>query len=101
MKRLVFRTAAVTDLRSIATSTRHRWGEEQAATYVGELRSRIKSLRIYPLRYPEVGPSRPGLRKMISGHHMVFYLVTENEIEIIRILHGAMDYAARLGGTAE
>ena len=97
MKRLVFRAIAVQDLGTIATSTKRRWGDEQAAAYVAELRRQIKSLRTFPLRYPEFGPSRPGLRKMICGHHMIVYTVSEDRIEIIRILHEAMEFSARLG----
>ena len=33
---------------------------------------------------------------MICGHHMVFYLVSDEQIEVIRILHEAMDSNARL-----
>ena len=96
MKRLVFRRNAVADLRTIAISTKQRWGDEQAAAYVAELRDQIKSLRAFPLRFPEFGASRPDLRKMICGHHMVFYLVSDEQIEVIRILHEAMDSNARL-----
>ena len=31
------------------------------------------------------------LRSMNSGHHIVFYLVTDQTVEIIRILHERMD----------
>lgn len=31
------------------------------------------------------------LRRMNSGHHLVFYLVTDLTVEIIRILHERMD----------
>jgi plasmid stabilization system protein ParE len=32
---------------------------------------------------------------MHCGHHMVFYLATDDAIEIIRVLHDAMDFAER------
>ena len=96
MKRLVFRRSAIADLRAIAATTKQRWGDEQAAVYVAGLRDRIKSLRAYPLRLPVYGSNETGLRKMICGHHMVFYRVSEKEIEVIRILHEAMDFGSQL-----
>jgi toxin ParE1/3/4 len=87
---LVFRQEASEDLRRIAAETRRAWGDEQAKRYVDTLRNEIKSLREFPLRYPELEP-RPGLRRMNSGRHAVFYLVREKQIEIIRVLHVASD----------
>jgi toxin ParE1/3/4 len=87
---LVFRAEASADLRRIAAETRRAWGEEQAKVYVSGLRDAIKSLREFPLRYPEFEP-RPGLRRMNSGRHAVFYRVGDTSIEIIRVLHVASD----------
>jgi toxin ParE1/3/4 len=91
VKRLKFRTAASADMRRIENETRAAWGEAQAAKYSAELRDAIKSLREYPLRFPEFEP-RPGLRRMNSGRHAVFYLVFEDRIEIVRVIHVASDF---------
>jgi toxin ParE1/3/4 len=93
--RLVFRVEAAADLRRIARETRAAWGEDQAKRYVATLRNEIKSLVQFPLRYPEFEP-RPGLRRMNSGRHAVIYLVGDNRIEIIRVLHVASDLVAIL-----
>ena len=93
--KLQFRTAASADMRRVARETRLRWGEEQAAIYTDTLRQDIKSLLVYPLRYPEYTPS-PGLRRMNCGKHAVFYLVGENQIEVIRVLHAASDFESLL-----
>jgi len=87
---LKFRAAASADLRRVARETRAAWGEEQAAHYSAKLRDDIKSLREFPLRFPEYEP-RPGLRRMNSGRHAVFYLVFEDWIEIVAVLHVASD----------
>ncbi len=92
MTRLVFRREASADLRRIAADTRRAWGEEQAKRYVGALRDEIKSLAEFPLRYPAFEP-RPGLRRMNSGRHAVIYLVQDDRVEIIRVLHVASDLA--------
>jgi toxin ParE1/3/4 len=84
-------------MRRIARDTRARWGEHQAAAYSANLRDDIKSLRKFPLRFPEFQGRHQGLRRMNSGRHSVFYLVTEDVIEIVRVLHTAMDFDDRLG----
>lgn len=83
-------------MRGIARYTRKRWGNEQAAAYGSNLRDQIKSMREFPLRFPEFDGKYDGLRQMHCGHHMVFYLVTDDAIEIIRVLHEAMDFSERL-----
>jgi toxin ParE1/3/4 len=97
LRKLVFHEVASAELRAIGNSTRARWGDRQASVYVAELRESIKSLRELPLRFPELGPERPGLRRMRCGGHVVSYLVTDEQIEIVRILHERMDFKTRLG----
>ena len=83
-------------MRGISRYTRKRWSDEQAAAYAANLRDQIKSLREFPHRFPEFDGKYDGLRQMHCGHHMVFYLVTDDAIEIIRVLHDAMDFSERL-----
>ena len=96
MRRINFRVAASADMRVIARYTRKRWGVEQAAAYGANLRDQIKSLREFPLRFPEFEGKYDGLRQMHCGHHLVFYFVTSDTIEVIRVLHEAMDFSERL-----
>lgn len=56
----------------------------------------VKSLREFPQRFPEFEP-RPGMRRMNSGRHAVFYLVGEEQIEIVRVLHVASDFERWFG----
>lgn len=96
-KRLVFRTRTSTDLRGIARSTKARWGDDQAARYVAAIRASVKSLAHFDRRFPEADVGHRGLRKLTSGHHIIFYLPTEDSIEIVRILHERMDAGPVLG----
>jgi len=89
--RIKFRTAASADMRRVARETRAAWGEAQAAKYSTQLRDDINSLREFPLRFPEFEP-RACLRRMNSGRHAVFYLVLEDRIEIVRVIHVASDF---------
>ena len=91
MIHLKFRAAAAADLRRVARETRAAWGEAQAALYSAKLRDDIKSLREFPHRFPEY-ESRPSLRRMNSGRHAVFYLVFEDRVEIVAVIHVASDF---------
>ncbi len=95
--RLKFRAAASADMRRVSRESKARWGEAQAAAYSADLRDDIKSLREFPLRFPEFGDGRAGLGRMNSGRHAVFYLVGDDQIEIVRVLHAAMDFDDWLG----
>ena len=90
MKALRYRATAEADLRRVAREPRAAWGADQAATYTYQLREHIKSLREFPLRFP-VFESRPAMRRMNSGRHGVFYLMLDDAVEIIRVLHAASD----------
>lgn len=92
MKPIKFRTTASADMRRVSRDTKAHWGDAQAAAYSALLRDDIKSLGEFPLRYPEIEGRCPGLRRMNSGKHAVFYLVGEDRIEIVRVLHVANDF---------
>lgn len=79
-------------MRRIARESRARWGEAQAANYSAALRDDIKSLREFALRFPEFEGGYKGLRRMNSGRHAVFYLVSDDLVEIVHVLHAAMDF---------
>jgi toxin ParE1/3/4 len=91
VKRLIFRIAASADLRAISRSTKARWGDEQAKSYGAALRNSLKSLDHFDQRFPAAETGHRGLRKMRSGHHIIFYLVMEDRIEIVRVLHERVD----------
>ena len=88
---ITYRPEADKDIENIADYTIERWGPEQAHKYVATLRADIESLSNFAKRFPVHGASGLGLRKMISGHHLVFYLLSDEAVEIVRILHERMD----------
>ena len=96
MRSLTYRALAVRDLRSIAAWTRERWGEDQARTYSDRLRADIKGLRDSALRFPEHIARSGRYRKMRSGSHVVFYLVDDAHVEIVRIVHQSRDFESQL-----
>ena len=81
------------DLENIELYTLHRWGPEQAATYLDEIGATFETLR----ENPRIGRSRSefgaGLLSFPSGHHVLFYRVRANRIRVVRILHERADPA--------
>jgi len=88
---VLLRPQAESDIEIIADYTIARWGHEQAQTYVAALRTDIASLAEFPERFPMHTESGLDLWRMRSGHHLVFYLVSERAVEIVRVLHERMD----------
>ena len=78
---------AEADIASIADCTINRRGGKQAHPYVTELRTDIASLSAFPQRFPVHQSSGLGLRRMASGHHLVFYLAVKKVVEIVRVGH--------------
>ena len=88
---------AVDDLTEIWDYTIETWSEVQAEKYYGLILASCDDLA----NTPELGRSYDIVTKGIlgfkSGEHIIFYsIISRNEIEIARILHGMMDLKSRL-----
>ena len=92
-----YRPEAAADLDDIANYTLERWDRKQARSYISGLRADIESLAQFAMRFPEHESSGLDLRKMTSGHHLIFYLIDDGIVEIIRILHERMDVDGQVG----
>jgi len=90
------RPRARQDLKAIWRYTRDRWGEPQADLYLSQLDAGIRSL----LQFPNVGEScdhiRAGYRKLHVHRHLIFYRSGDVQIEVVRVLHQAMDVSRHL-----
>lgn len=96
---------AETDFEGILLWTADRFGEEQAHLYKGVLRSAISSLREGPSiagarRRPDIAKGLHSLHAARNGnrarHLLLFHVVGEMRIEIVRILHDSMDLQRHL-----
>lgn len=88
---VLLRPAAEIDIEDIADYTIERWGREQARDYLTTLRADIVSLSKFSERYPLHEQTGLGLRRMRSGHHLIFYLVRKQVVEVVRVLHERRD----------
>ena len=90
------RPRARQDLKAIWGYTLERWGEPQADLYLHQLDAGIRSL----IDFPAIGEScehiRAGYRKLQVNRHLILYRSGEQHIEIVRVLHQAMDVARHL-----
>lgn len=97
MRDVILRPEADADIEDIADYTIDQWGKEQARKYVAELRQAIEALSLNAERHPLSDQAFPGLRRMRSRHHLVYYLTNEAHIDVVRVLHERMDVSAQLG----
>ena len=94
--RLIIAPRARRDLRGIRTYGLRQWGEAQADAYDAALDGGFERLQDYPL----IGRARddlgPALRAWPVEHHVLYYPVTDNAIEVVRIRHERADPARHL-----
>ena len=97
MAKFIFRQKAIDDLTGIWNYTESTWSESQADKYYGMIRTACKELatgKVIGRRFDKISD---GLLGFGVGKHIIFYQqVSNNEIEIIRILHERMDLENRL-----
>lgn len=94
--KLALTEAALADLRSISAYTLETWGEEQEARYINQMWRRMDSIRTML----NMGRLRedlfPGCRLVAEGRHVILFRQKQKSVEIIRILHFAMDFRRHL-----
>ena len=97
MGKLTLTNKAVEDLGYIWNYTFDRWSEQQADRYYQQLLDACQEVA----NNPQIGKNYDGIHSQLNGirigKHVVFFRVlTEQEIEISRILHGRMDLKSRI-----
>lgn len=90
------RQSAREDLKSIARYTEREWGIDQRNIYLRQLAGRFKWLA----KNPNLGKYRDDVKEGYmcypEGRHVIFYVIRENHVEIIGILHENMDVMRHL-----
>lgn len=94
--KLILTEAALDDLRAIRAYTLESWGEEQEVRYLRSLWSRIQSLRTDPFRHRLREELFPGCRIAAEGRHVILFRASDQVLEIVRVLHSAMDFKRHL-----
>lgn len=90
--KLVFSPAAIRDIQSISDYTFQAWGPEQESLYLRGLWKKLDQIR----SQPEIHRLRNDLlttcRSARHEKHVIFFSVDGDSIQVIRVLHGAMDF---------
>jgi toxin ParE1/3/4 len=88
--------AAAEDLRGIQRYTVEQWGHGQWRRYAEDLDALFARLSEHPELGSARGDVRAGLRSIPVGTHVMWYRLGPERLEVVRILHAAMDPTTRL-----
>lgn len=97
MAKVILRQEAINDLNDIWDYSYETWSENQADKYYATIKLACNEVG----GNPDIGKKYNGISRNLlglkSGKHIIFYqLLTEKEIEVIRILHERMDLKNKL-----
>ena len=96
MVKVILRQKAIDDLNDIWEYTFEKWSVKQADNYYATIKLACNTIG----QNPNVGKEYEGINKNLlglkSGKHIIFYQsLSEDKIEVIRILHERMDLKNR------
>ncbi|WP_324026488.1 type II toxin-antitoxin system RelE/ParE family toxin [Maribacter sp. BPC-D8] len=87
MAKVIFRQEAINDLNDIWIYTFEEWSESQAGKYYAIIKLICNGIGENPHVGNEYDGISKGLLGIKSGKHIIFYhSISEDEIEVIRIL---------------
>lgn len=87
---------AKADVEEIWDYTEERWGTDRAERYIKELQQAIETVAHDPGRARSCDDIRPGYRRFSAGSHVIFFRVSGDHIEVVRVLHQRMDFDRHL-----
>lgn len=97
MAKVILRQKAIDDLNNIWTYTLMKWSEIQADKYYATIKDSCLGIGENPevgKKYDSVSENLLGLK---TGRHIIFYQsLSEDKIEVVRILHERMDLKTRI-----
>ena len=64
---------------------------ERAVSFIAEIESKIIAVATRPEGFPTRDELHEGLRSARNGRYLIFFLGVEDEVRIVRALHGARD----------
>ncbi len=86
------------DLINIIDYTLDNWGYHQAEKYNHSFDDAFEAITENP--FTSLSKDRtdliPRMRSLKVEKHYLFYLVSETEVQVFRILHGSMDFGKHL-----
>lgn len=95
-REITVRPEARADLIGIWNYSSHKWGNEQANTYLREISAQIEALSVQPDSGRVNERFHPLFRMIRIRKHRLFYSDDGMNVEIIRILHEQMNIPQHL-----
>lgn len=83
--------SAENDLINIWLYSFEQWDESTADRYLDLLNRAIEKLRLHPRSGMDCSEIRKGYRRLIVQQHQVYYYLTQQSVEIVRVLHQRAD----------
>ena len=84
--------AALDDLRSIGAYTLDRWGPVQEQQYLDLLWDKFETIIREPSKFRFREELFPGCQIAAEGKHVILFRIRKDVLQIVRVLHGAMDF---------
>jgi toxin ParE1/3/4 len=90
---VAFTAEAAADLESIGDHIA-RENPARALSFLQEIRAACMALGTTPFAFPLVPRyEHQGIRRRVLGNYLIFFRIEADQLVVIHILHGAMDYA--------
>lgn len=95
-RRIEWHETARDEFMALGEYSETRWGKGRTREYLDRMLDQIDRVANKPMLGRDAELSRPGLRKIRAGSHVVFHTTSAGRVEVVRILHESQDFKARL-----
>ncbi len=89
--RIGYSSRARRDLTEIRGWTVKTFGPDQANRYLAQLHDSVRNIAENPGLARDASDLREGVHKTVARSHIVYFLLSESRLDVVRILHGSMD----------
>jgi toxin ParE1/3/4 len=96
MSSYALRPRAQADLADIWRYTAREWSVDQADRYYRDIMAALQMLGEQPSLGRACDDIRPGYRRYNVAAHVVFYVMTDRVVDVVRILHARRDFQRHL-----
>lgn len=83
-------------LKKIKRFSLNRFGKEQTRLYLTALKNKMELIADDPLMGNHRPDIKEGYHSIVSGSHIIFYIIKKDHIRILDILHHSMDIMKHL-----
>ncbi|HIG26334.1 MAG TPA: type II toxin-antitoxin system RelE/ParE family toxin [Verrucomicrobiales bacterium] len=91
----------MSDLQSIRDYTLETWGLEQERIYLDSLWSKFEAILSTPKKWKRRDDLFPGCQIAAQDKHVILFRVQGKMLQVIRILHSAMDFKRHISEDIE